>query len=1344
MKKLGILKASVAVILAVCVGTLTFYGRISSTSRADEAGDGASCMEVSFAPEPDSEAVATDTDAGTDKENVSLAEVLGDGKIECGSVVYFQGEPYTRYYTVYYNGTSYKAYCGDHNKNAVKSTDNVTISETDDKLIRKVFCYGPDSPYAWSGFSKMSNSNRQLIMALTLNYIRHGQYFSVISDFYSFISGGKSQNVWLSSSQAELSLKSLEDDKNLGEKAALSNYKRYRLPEDGSVRKRTKVLKLVGDKSNFVVLGVPKGSYVHIKRNGLASYAVTKSGSVKLNGGDSFFFSAALDYVGSDTVTSTRGQYGVTAYTADSNETAVDQQLLFGGRVTCSQIELKVNWKEVKDYGYMWLSKNREKASGSDTYRYSTIYNGERYGLSNYSLAGISYLVTDSLKKHRFRFILSYDGHCYMDMDKGIKLVFNSPDEKAEYGGRLTYQYAKLPLGSYSVAESDCLWHWDNSKGTGYKTSKPVRASGYEKNDNVKTVTLTKEHSQPNVSKALHVLQYDNPLTGTFSLKKSDSTNKKPVSGAIYYVVRKASGNLKEDKCVAKLKTNSKGVGIVTASLFGGKGSDRVTKLPLGEYTVYEYKAPDMYKKNTEAVRLVLSDLGESIYSGKKLLAKSSSYSITWNTTDEPIKGNLSLKISKQDAGTGEDAQGEAVLEGAYFTVNYYKGYYERTEELPDLCDRSWVIETDGTGSCRLSEEYLAEDVTSDELFIGEEGSTFIPEGTVTVTESRPPTGYTLDENAPTIISHVIKDEESIYLDNGNELVVKNDVVRGDFCFTKRDAESGEVIGDVEFLLENHDRTKSVVIHTDENGYYSSESSFAPHSHNTNQGGAFDGVWFGEEDVDDQKGALPYGTYYLSELRCDANKGKYKRIEAIEFTVDEDKQVVKLGDVLNERMPKIETKACDADSKTQVADMSKPTIKLEDTVTLMGLEVGHSYTLEGEVIDKQTGKRLSRQGTASKVEFVCDGQNMNVVVPFEFSSEGLSGKELVCYQVLTDKAYEGEIIAAHQDINAKGQTVRVREKILHVSKMDITGKDELPGALMAIEDSEGNVVEKWVSTTEPHIVYNLTPGSYILKELSPPAGYLLAEPVPFEISDDDVPQGIGMKDDIARISILKKDDVSNKALSGVEFTLYLSSNNTEIAKGITDENGRLDFHYVSPGEYYIEETKPLDGFIPGRRIDVTIEENQYENIPIIEVNNHYGEVHIVKRDMEDKRGLSGAVFELFDEKGRSIAEATTDEAGNAFFEGLVSGKYSIREKKAPEGYEAIDTDICIDTSKDIYDIRNPLIIDNKKTNKNPGEKLTIKDSPDTGDKVPVVWMLAILGTAIISALGILIYKRKKE
>ena len=105
MKKLGILKASVAVILAVCVGTLTFYGRISSTSRADEAGDGASCMEVSFAPEPDSEAVATDTDAGTDKENVSLAEVLGDGKIECGSVVYFQGEPYTRYYTVYYNGT---------------------------------------------------------------------------------------------------------------------------------------------------------------------------------------------------------------------------------------------------------------------------------------------------------------------------------------------------------------------------------------------------------------------------------------------------------------------------------------------------------------------------------------------------------------------------------------------------------------------------------------------------------------------------------------------------------------------------------------------------------------------------------------------------------------------------------------------------------------------------------------------------------------------------------------------------------------------------------------------------------------------------------------------------------------------------------------------------------------------------------------------------------------------------------------------------------------------------------------------------------------------------------------
>ena len=46
---------------------------------------------------------------------------------------------------------------------------------------------------------------------------------------------------------------------------------------------------------------------------------------------------------------------------------------------------------------------------------------------------------------------------------------------------------------------------------------------------------------------------------------------------------------------------------------------------------------------------------------------------------------------------------------------------------------------------------------------------------------------------------------------------------------------------------------------TDANGEYSSSA---------------DDIWFGDGKPDKTKGSLPYGEYTLTELRCDANKGK--------------------------------------------------------------------------------------------------------------------------------------------------------------------------------------------------------------------------------------------------------------------------------------------------------------------------------------------------------------------------------------------------------------------------------------------------------------------------------------
>lgn len=50
------------------------------------------------------------------------------------------------------------------------------------------------------------------------------------------------------------------------------------------------------------------------------------------------------------------------------------------------------------------------------------------------------------------------------------------------------------------------------------------------------------------------------------------------------------------------------------------------------------------------------------------------------------------------------------------------------------------------------------------------------------------------------------------------------------------------------------------------------------------------------------------------------------------------------------------------------------------------------------------------------------------------------------------------------------QHEKLVNKIVKVSKTDLTNGEELEGAELEITDVEGNVIENWTSTKEPHIV----------------------------------------------------------------------------------------------------------------------------------------------------------------------------------------------------------------------------------------------------------------------------------
>ena len=62
---------------------------------------------------------------------------------------------------------------------------------------------------------------------------------------------------------------------------------------------------------------------------------------------------------------------------------------------------------------------------------------------------------------------------------------------------------------------------------------------------------------------------------------------------------------------------------------------------------------------------------------------------------------------------------------------------------------------------------------------------------------------------------------------------------------------------------------------------------------------------------------------------------------------------------------------------------------------------------------------------------------------------------------------------------------------VYISKQDITTKQELPGAHLIVTDQDGNTIKDgdWISTTEPHLLKALNPGTYTITEVTAPDGY---------------------------------------------------------------------------------------------------------------------------------------------------------------------------------------------------------------------------------------------------------------
>ena len=120
----------------------------------------------------------------------------------------------------------------------------------------------------------------------------------------------------------------------------------------------------------------------------------------------------------------------------------------------------------------------------------------------------------------------------------------------------------------------------------------------------------------------------------------------------------------------------------------------------------------------------------------------------------------------------------------------------------------------------------------------------------------------------------------------------------------------------------------------------------------------------------------------------------------------------------------------------------------------------------------------------------------------------------------------------------KNLTVEMIDEItrVEVSKQDITTNKELPGATLVVKDKDGNVIDEWVSTSEPHIIKNLSVGeTYTLSETIAPDGYKIAQSIDFKIKDTGEVQNVVMYDELLPSSggVNTSDDTSTGAMAAL-------------------------------------------------------------------------------------------------------------------------------------------------------------------------------------------------------------------
>ncbi|CYV11420.1 cell wall anchor domain-containing protein [Streptococcus suis] len=566
--------------------------------------------------------------------------------------------------------------------------------------------------------------------------------------------------------------------------------------------------------------------------------------------------------------------------------------------------------------------------------------------------------------------------------------------------------------------------------------------------------------------------------------------------------------------------------------------------------------------------------------------------------------------------------------------------------------------------------------------------------------------------------------------------------------------------------------------------------------------------WTQSNDVGNAVFKLPQGTYTISELAAPAG---YELLQPFDIIVGEDGQV-RLADGaptnveintkdnrLNLKLTNIfkpKLKIIKVDSRNETRRLANATFKLfgGDGRTQVGSDLVTGATGEIETPALTPGTYYLQE-TQSPTGYQANARKYQIIIDANGSARIGNADNKIEVGTSQDQGAD-KIIPITVKNDRTPFTVKIRKRDYDETSRGLDARFQLYRKDGEQEVLLQGLVGNTSGANSELLLPNLLPNTYVLKEITAPAGnYEAIRPIQFTITEEGVLR-IDVNDrgfasvenggssqelvllikNIKKFRLrIKKQDATNEQtlLDGANFTLYRARDHNggkleAIASKVT-ANGLADID-VGPGYFILQETQAPTGYVLNDKEyifqinhDGTVLLRNGDNmtslqgadsnrVVVFTMKNTRttSQFKLAKRSYRNPDQRLEATFEL-KESGNAQAPAvvkrTTTTGDEVLFDNLPVGKsYILKETVAPDGYQKIEKEIHIDIGADgaitIQDGGDLVSLDNTDSHLIIVKNLRKGEYPKTGG-IGIIPYIALGGVMMLLALAVELGKEKR-